>query len=1036
MSLPSQPGRRSNRLPLTAVATLAYSRVRQTWFLLLVTAIGIIAAVIIACAVPLFSTIMTTAALRSTLSASPTSSEIEINVSPAGLSNVVENSLSQQMTSLLQQNLGSLVKPTQSMITTDTFSFATPPPVTPANAQSAIQIYATNMAQAAPHISLVKGRLPQTTAHPTTELEMLLSVDAAKQLKANVGTTFQMNLGYYSRMLDLADNNSSVQPQAQHVTLRVVGIFDGSGSDPYWHGESFNTVAFQGKTPFYFFSALVPSNALLTMFDQLSSANHANALYASTFSGYDVNLYYRLDTLHIGINDLNMLINGLANIQQETTLTYGTGNSGTLTVQSQGIRLDHIDISGAVFGTADAASNIDILQSRVDVAQIPITVLTIQIVALILFFVSLMMNLLIDRQTDAVALLRSRGASGWQVFGTFFTQSLLLALFALVVGIPLSVFVVITAAQRILPATERNATNVITGNLNQSVESVLWYALIVIVVVLFTMGASIFATARNDVLALRRDAARNKRRPVWERLNLDVIAGVIALVGYLISLYITNIGNVLQPDAKALIAVPLSLIAPFFLIIGCMLLFLRLFPLLLRLGAWLASRGRSAVSLLALAQLARSPRLSLRMTMLLALSIAFALFTLIYTASQTQHIQQVNTYLAGADFSGTIANATASNNTTQIDPTKLTQSYDAVPGVLNASVGYANYGYAGNIDMPIELRAIDPKTFANAVIWTSPQNYQTAKGLLARLQEDAPQAAKTGVLPVIVDQQVLTTLRLHVGSAITIKQDALGTTLMNAIIIGAIPHIPTVDDRFATSSSNVVSGGIIADYTTYNTIFTQLAIKARTLLGPVATPQVNTVWLHTKSDAKSLASVRTVLSRSQTLYLTNVIDRYALTEALNNDPLYIVVSGILAIGTVTALLLVLVGDLLASWLSARTRVTNFAVLRALGTTPQQVSGVLMWEQAIIYLAGLLLGVIFGLLLAVTVIPSLTLTDLSNNASGSVYALQSALPTSVVIPPTLPLALIVLAVIYVAALLFMVRTVMRSSLSQSLRLNED
>jgi len=51
-------------------------------------------------------------------------------------------------------------------------------------------------------------------------------------------------------------------------------------------------------------------------------------------------------------------------------------------------------------------------------------------------------------------------------------------------------------------------------------------------------------------------------------------------------------------------------------------------------------------------------------------------------------------------------------------------------------------------------------------------------------------------------------------------------------------------------------------------------------------------------------------------------------------------------------------------------------------------------------------------------------------------LQSALPTQIVIPPTLPLALFVLIAIYIIALMMMVRVVSKPSLSQVLRLNED
>ncbi|HXR66657.1 MAG TPA: FtsX-like permease family protein [Ktedonobacteraceae bacterium] len=64
------------------------------------------------------------------------------------------------------------------------------------------------------------------------------------------------------------------------------------------------------------------------------------------------------------------------------------------------------------------------------------------------------------------------------------------------------------------------------------------------------------------------------------------------------------------------------------------------------------------------------------------------------------------------------------------------------------------------------------------------------------------------------------------------------------------------------------------------------------------------------------------------------------------------------LGTATALLLALLGNLVASWLNARSRLVNFAALRALGTTPRQIASTLAWEQVVVYSAAMLLGCLF------------------------------------------------------------------------------
>jgi len=173
------------------------------------------------------------------------------------------------------------------------------------------------------------------------------------------------------------------------------------------------------------------------------------------------------------------------------------------------------------------------------------------------------------------------------------------------------------------------------------------------------------------------------------------------------------------------------------------------------------------------------------------------------------------------------------------------------------------------------------------------------------------------------------------------------------------------------------------------------------------------------------------------LNLLNLSDRRAILAALNTDPLYLILSGTLTIGTVASLLLALIGTLLTSWLSARTRLTDFAVLRAIGSTPHQLASMLTWEQAAVYLTGLLLGVGIGEFIVQTVVPALTLTNSNTNVgSNQFYTLQTAFPTQIVLPSSLLLALLALVAIYGVALTMMVRIVSQPSLSQTLRLNED
>lgn len=201
---------------------------------------------------------------------------------------------------------------------------------------------------------------------------------------------------------------------------------------------------------------------------------------------------------------------------------------------------------------------------------------------------------------------------------------------------------------------------------------------------------------------------------------------------------------------------------------------------------------------------------------------------------------------------------------------------------------------------------------------------------------------------------------------------------------------------------------------------------------------LNYAWLRTRNDPRSLASVRKDLTTGD-LRLNPLFDRRANIAALYTEPLYLTLVGLLAFGATTALLLALMGNLIASWLSARSRLTSFAVLRALGTAPPQIASVLTWEQSIIYSTAMVLGIVFGLVLSLLVVPVLVFTSVaptSNVSSGQFLVMQSIPPVQIVIPPSVGIALGVLIVICIIALGMMVRIVSRPSISQTIRLNED
>lgn len=1005
---------RNRRPRLASMLTFALWRWRQHWFLLLMICSGLIASVVMVCSVPLLSEIMQTAELRSVMRASSNNSEITLATTNAGLSSQGIQHIFQQVNSPIQQHLGSYLNSSPRLdIQTPYANFIAP---TPPESQDSMEIYGASLQAAASHVTLVQGRLPQAQTQPGAVFEVAITGETASLLHVQVGSHIVLNWAVFpAPPYMLITSGKQVQATYIHVTLQVVGLMTVKSDDPFWHGANFfpDQTTGRGVTGDLGvkYTALASEQGLLSTLDRLAASQQTDQVYFQEPS--TLTWYYAFNPSQISINQLNDLRQRLA-LTQSSIATY----FGDPIIERQQPYIKQVSIASDLFNTAAVPSVLEQFSSQLNVAQIPLIMLTAFTLALLLFFVGLMAGILVDRQADAIALMRSRGVSSWQITGMFATLSVALGLIALIVGPLLAILTIFVVATRLLPETTRDAVNVVTGSPLQTLLLARWYILATVVISTIALALMFFRATRQSATA----TLQIDQRPLWRRLNLDIVAVIVALVGFGISLYLASVGQYLNQQTQQTIVTPLSLVAPIFILIAGILLLLRVFPWLLQLGSNFAMRGRGAVPMLAVAQMARTPRQSLRMMLLLALAISFALFTLVFAASQGQRGQDIATYLAGADFSGDITDLA---NTVYL-PAHETAVYLQIPGVLNATAGYieADVSSANSGGAFVQLAAVDPSTFLQSTIWTSRDSTQSPASLMAQLAAGRSSALHSGTVPAIVDANTWNALKLHLGSTFSLYRASSLSGTMNYVVVGELQHIPGITD--------LNEGSMLVDFQSFATIQQQ-----KNSTGILS----NHVWLLTRSNAASLASVRNALASSY-YRLNNLLDRRALTTAMQNDSLSLNLIGLLALGASTALILALAGDLLMSWLSVRRRLASFVMLRALGADQKQIAGVLLWEQGIIYAAALLLGVLFGILLVTTAVSSLIFTPFpAGLASNFVsvtefYTLQNILPPQIVIPLTLGIALCVLVVIFVLALVLMVFMVRRPSMSQALRVDEN
>ena len=259
-------------------------------------------------------------------------------------------------------------------------------------------------------------------------------------------------------------------------------------------------------------------------------------------------------------------------------------------------------------------------------------------------------------------------------------------------------------------------------------------------------------------------------------------------------------------------------------------------------------------------------------------------------------------------------------------------------------------------------------------------------------------------LPAVVGQTFLDLSAAKVGETVAVSISGQPLTLS---IVGATPQFPSLDPAkpFAIVDATSLEQARLA-----------------------ATGQLLTTkewWL--KVDPAKAAAVETALLAAP-IAATEVVGRASLAKSLASDPVSLGIIGALALGALAALAFASIGFLVSATVTSSERVTEFAILRALGLSARELSAWVSLENAFLLVFGLLAGTVLGIILAWLVLPFATLT-----ATG-----QAAVPTPTIVVPWAAMAPLYGAavVLFVVTVAIVTRQVGRAGISTVLRSGDE
>ncbi|WIG60256.1 MAG: hypothetical protein OJF49_003004 [Ktedonobacterales bacterium] len=999
---------RSRFSPLSPVR-LAGLRLRRSWRLLLAAGAGILVAVVLICTVPLYTTLVTNVQVRHVLSTAPvTDFNIEGQVSltasdPAAITDVtLAATASGDTLSSFVTHTNSYYELQTSFIPT---AVSTKGEKLPESAIS--QPLAFDYAQALPHMTLLAGRLPQDTA--AGQLPEVL-VTSKMGLKPGDVLTLNAATGALPPpdCMPLRAITGKVALKA-----RVVGVwFPKNTSDPFWNGRSYDSITVPAANPD---CPPPPVNYPLlfspTTFAQMFIPPQPTNPTATPVIRTPIMLHYLYypDLSKITATNIGDLASALATFKQQfdaILLLEIRSLHPLATIQSVtvGTSLDRL-IAG--------------LQAQLSALTQPLYIVVAQVVGLALLFVVAMAGLLVEDQAGEIATLKSRGSSTLQLLLNFALQGLPLAAIAALAGPILAVALSLLIVRLFVPGAATLGSNAFNGgSLAQTVSPAMVSrpALVGALLGAATLIVAAWRASRLDVLAFRREQGRARAVPFWKRYYLDVVLALLCAAGYLELGQFGGLNVRSQLGQQQVGADPVQLAAPGLLLIAGALLVLRIFPWAASFGAHLIGRGRGATGMLAFAQVARASAQFTRLTLLLTLAVGLGLFALTFQSSLGANAADKAQFLIGADQRDLLVGQLT------IPTLALQPQFAALPGVRAAMPAYRSQANV-SVGSPVGLLAVDTKTFAQVAYWQPSYASQPVSALMQAMRSHLQGRAagdKQHPIWALVDSSYASAAYLHPGDLFTLNPAEASDTSVRVYFVvgGIINYIPTMADTHVT-------GNILVDQGDYLAALLNPDLTNAQVQGP------NEYWLRTTASASDTAQ-RAHAMQSAFLPVQTVLDRQSIQDQLQTEPLNAGMSGLLLAGALIAALLAVLGSLIQAGVSARQRVTQFAILRTLGAGRPQLVGILLLQQVIVYLFGLVGGTLLGLVLSTATLPFLQFIT----AVASAASLRVPPYTLVLNPQTMVLFYAALLLAFLLALALAARRALRVGLGKALRIGED
>ncbi len=584
-----------------------------------------------------------------------------------------------------------------------------------------------------------------------------------------------------------------------------------------------------------------------------------------------------------------------------------------------------------------------------------LSVLQVPIVALLIFYIVMISNLIFEYDKNERTLMKSRGAGRLKIFSMYVYQSVIIAVFALAAGIPFSVYMcqIIGSANGFLEFVGRTPL-VVTLN-RDSFE----YALAGAGVFLLSMLIPILFSREDSIVDEKRRRSRSSR-PFFERYFLDVILLAVSFYGMFD--YKNTAAMLTKAGVKA-DEMPMNpalfLISTVF-IFGCGLFFTRVYPYLIKLlfaigrNAWPPGIYASLISV------SRTRARSRFLMVFLVLTLSLGIFSSAAARTINRNYEDRIMYNTGADirlkeeWPSVDPDPQFSSGDYKIPPEK-DMLYPAEPsfdkylnqeGVESATKVYVNdrgilYKTSETIIRGVNVMCVMPHEFSN-VAWARPdlQPYHINHMM---------NALTVNPYAVLLSESLMKKMELKRGDTINVTWEN-NTGSLVCVVYDSVKYFPTYDPT-ALGKNKEPPHLIVMNYELIRQMFR---------LEPYE------VWISVR-DGYSSANIYSKLVEDE-VKLRYFYNASSDIVNMKNDPLVQGMNGNLTLSFVITIIITAAGFMIFWIFDLKSRQLQVGIIRSMGMSTLGVTGMLLWEQALMSLVPMLAGLLIGNLSAKVFVP--------------------------------------------------------------------